>query len=77
MIGNAATHRESGDNDGDDDGDRTVQRALVADGVPFGGSLLAFPLVPLPGNKYRGWGAARLPGMLTGVRALVAGRTVG
>ena len=75
MIENTAIHRES--DDGDDDGDRTAQRVLVANRAPWGARLLEFPLFPFSGNKYRGWGAARRPGILTGVRALVAGRTVG
>ena len=75
MIENAATHQESDDND--DYGDRTAQRVLVANNAPFGASLLGFPLIPLSGNKYRGWGAAPGSGILTGVRASVAGRAVG
>ena len=75
MIENAATHQESDDND--DYGDRTAQRVLVANNAPFGASLLGFPLFPLSGNKYRGWGATPGPGILTGVRASVAGRAVG
>ena len=76
MIGNAATHQESDDDD-DDYGDRTAQRVLVANRAPLGASLLEFPLFPLSGNKYRGLEAAPGPGILTRIRAFVAGRAVG
>ena len=75
MIENAATHQESDDDD--DYGDRTAQRLLVANDAPLGASLLGFPLFPLSGNKYRGRGATPGSGILTGVRASVAGRAVG
>ena len=75
MIEDAATHQESDDDD--DDGDRTAQRVLVANRAPWGASLLEFPLFPLSGNEYKGWGATPGPGLLTGVRACVAGRAVG
>ena len=75
MIENTATHRES--DDGDDDGDRTAQRVLEANRAPWGARLLEFPLFPFSGHEYRGWGATPGPGLLTGVRAFVAGRAVG
>ena len=75
MIESAATHQES-DND-DDDGDRTAQRALVANRALLGASLLEFPRFSLSGIEYRGWGASPGPGILTGARAFVAGSAVG
>ena len=82
MIEDTAIHQKSDDvvvvdDDDDDHGDRTAQRASVATRAPLGASLLELPLFPVSGNTYRGSGANPVPGLLTGVRAFVAGRTVG
>ena len=53
MIQNAATPQEGDDED--DDGDRTAQRVLVANGATLGASLLGSPLIPLSENRYRNW----------------------
>ena len=75
MIQSAATHQESDDDD--DDGDRTAQRVLEANRAPLGASLPGFPLFPLSGTEHSGWGPTPRPGLLTGVRSLIARRSVG